>query len=76
MPTLLVQSKDDPMIPFEIYQDPRVTGNQHVEVIATEHGGHLGFIADSAPHFWLDRVVLAWMEKTGNKPPAESVLSR
>ena len=38
VPTLLVQSKDDPMSPFEIYQDPRVTGNPNVEVIATDQG--------------------------------------
>jgi uncharacterized protein len=76
VPTLLVQSKDDPMIPFEIYQDPRVTGNARVEVIATDHGGHLGFIASAKPHFWLDRTVLGWMEKTGNKVVPESVRYR
>lgn len=73
VPTLLVQSKDDPMIPFEIYRDPRVAGNPAVELIATEHGGHLGFIAGARPHFWLDRTILGWMEKTGNKMPRESV---
>jgi predicted alpha/beta-fold hydrolase len=73
VPTLLVQSKDDPMIPFDIYRDPRVTSNPIVELVATDHGGHLGFIARSTPHFWLDRTVLGWMESIGNKPRAESV---
>lgn len=76
VPTLLVQSKDDPMIPFEIYRDPRVAGNPNVELVATEHGGHLGFIAAEKPRFWLDRVVLGWMEKIGNKAVPESVLSK
>lgn len=63
VPTLLVQAKDDPMIPFEIFADERVRGNPCIEVLPVEHGGHLGFIADSEPRFWVDRVILEWVEK-------------
>jgi predicted alpha/beta-fold hydrolase len=73
VPTLLVQAKDDPMIPFAIYADSRVSGNPDVELIATDHGGHLGFISSGEPHFWLDRLILGWMEKTRNKQTGESV---
>jgi predicted alpha/beta-fold hydrolase len=73
VPTLLVQAKDDPMIPFEIFRDPRVTGNPFVELVATEHGGHLGFISGAAPHFWVDRTVLGWMERARNKQAPGSV---
>jgi uncharacterized protein len=65
VPVLLLQSKDDPMIPF--------AANAWVETIATEHGGHLGFIAAQRPHFWADRAILGWMEKIRNKARAESV---
>jgi uncharacterized protein len=73
VPVLLLQSKDDPMIPFELFLDPRVAANAWVETIATEHGGHLGFIAAQRPHFWADRAILGWMEKIRNKARAESV---
>jgi predicted alpha/beta-fold hydrolase len=63
VPTLVIQAKDDPMIPFEIFQDPRLTGNPHIQLHAVEHGGHLGFIAGSEPHFWVDRVILEWIEE-------------
>lgn len=61
IPTLLVQAKDDPMIPFDIFSDPRIASNPNIELIAAEHGGHLGFIASEAPRFWVDRVILEWI---------------
>jgi predicted alpha/beta-fold hydrolase len=73
IPALLVQAEDDPMVPFGIYRDPRVTGNPHVELITTAHGGHLGFIARTGPRFSVDRTILGWMEKTRNKQSPESV---
>jgi uncharacterized protein len=73
IPALLIQAKDDPMIPFEIFSDRRVTGNPNIEVRAVEHGGHLGFLADSAPRFWVDRVILRWITETRNKVLTESV---
>jgi uncharacterized protein len=75
IPTLLVQAKDDPMIPFGIFSDPRLTANPNIEVRAVEHGGHLGFLADSAPRFWVDRVILKWITETRNKAAAGSVPS-
>lgn len=63
VPTLIIQAKDDPMIPFEVFGDPRLTENSLIELHAVEHGGHLGFIADSKPHFWVDRVILDWVER-------------
>lgn len=63
IPTLLVQAKDDPMIPFGIFSDRRITGNANIEMVAVEHGGHLGFLADAAPRFWVDRVILQWLTK-------------
>lgn len=61
VPTLLVQAKDDPLIPFELFTGPEVTGNPYIRLIATDHGGHLGFIANAKPRFWLDRAVEGWV---------------
>jgi len=60
-PTLLIQSIDDPLIPFEIYRSREVTSNPHVQLRAVPHGGHLGFLARSKQRFWLDVVLNEWI---------------
>jgi len=61
VPTLLVQAKNDPMIPFELFSDPRLAGNPCIRLLAAEHGGHLGFISRHKPRFWLDPVIIGWI---------------
>lgn len=61
VPTLLVQAQDDPLIPFEIFRRPAVSRNPHIQLLAPEHGGHLGFISRQKPRFWLDGVLLEWL---------------
>ncbi len=66
VPTLLVQSKDDPLVPFAIFDHPAIGANPYLTLLAVEHGGHLGFLARGKPRFWLDQTVLDWAE--GNLP--------
>lgn len=63
VPTLLIQAKDDPMIPFEIFEAAAIEANPNIELLPVEHGGHLGFLARRAPRFWLDRVIVGWIEQ-------------
>jgi predicted alpha/beta-fold hydrolase len=63
IPALLVQAKDDPMIPFSVYDHPAFRENPCLTLIAVEHGGHLGFISRRQPRFWLDGVVVEWLMK-------------
>ena len=42
-PTLVITAKDDPLIPFEVFANVDQAGA--VTLIATEHGGHLGFVS-------------------------------
>lgn len=70
IPTLLVQAKDDPLIPFEVYQHPAIAGNPHLTLLAVEHGGHLGFVSKTKPRFWLDQVLVQWMCEARNKVAA------
>jgi uncharacterized protein len=44
VPTLLVQAKDDPMIPFEPFLNSGIEQNPFLKLLATEHGGHTGFL--------------------------------
>jgi predicted alpha/beta-fold hydrolase len=61
VPTLLVQAKDDPLIPFAVYDHPAFLANPYLRLIAVEHGGHLGFISKTRPRFWLDQVLVNWV---------------
>jgi predicted alpha/beta-fold hydrolase len=61
VPTLLVQAKDDPVVPFGIFERPEVLRNSSINLIAAEHGGHLGFIARRGPRFWAERTVMEWI---------------
>ena len=60
--TLVVAAKDDPIVPFEVYNHSAFQTNPALELLATEHGGHLGFISRRKPKFWVDRAALDWME--------------
>ena len=44
VPTLLLHSKDDPLIPWKPFVLPEVRSNQSLIVKLTSTGGHLGFI--------------------------------
>jgi len=60
-PTLVVQAINDPMIPFDLFSDPRLAGNPAIRLLTAAHGGHLGFISRRKPRFWLDSVIIDWL---------------
>lgn len=74
VPALLVQAKDDPLIPFEVYNHPAISDNPAIRLLAVDSGGHLGFIAKGKPRFWLDGVLVEWIEEVRNKVAADLVL--
>jgi uncharacterized protein len=74
VPALLVQAKDDPLIPFEIYDHPAFSTNPHLRLVAVEHGGHLGFISKAKPRFWLDQVLVNWVLEARNKTTSRVVI--
>jgi predicted alpha/beta-fold hydrolase len=63
IPTLLVQAKDDPLVPFEIFSHPAIAGNPCIDLLAVDHGGHLGFLSSGRGYrFWIDQVLMDWVE--------------
>lgn len=44
--TLIIHAQDDPFIPFDPFKDIASTANSFITLLAPEHGGHVGFIAD------------------------------
>jgi predicted alpha/beta-fold hydrolase len=73
VPSLLVHAKDDPLVPFEVYNHAAFKRNPNLRLLAVEHGGHVGFISKTPPRFWLDRVLLEWMNEVRNKAAANFV---
>ncbi|MEO8025957.1 MAG: alpha/beta fold hydrolase [Bryobacteraceae bacterium] len=61
VPTLVIHAKDDPLIPYHIYDHPELASNPCIRFEPTEHGGHVGFIARNQPRFWLDNRIVAWL---------------
>ena len=63
VPTLAIIAKDDPLVPFDVYHHPAFTENPYLKLLAVDHGGHLGFISRGNPRFWLDGVILDWVQQ-------------
>jgi predicted alpha/beta-fold hydrolase len=61
VPALLVQAKNDPVIPFRIFERPEVLRNPCIKLLAVEHGGHLGFVARRGARFWAEAAVMEWI---------------
>ena len=64
VPTLLIQAKDDTFVPFAVYQSAAVRSNPWVQLLVTEHGGHLGFIGRSPNRLWSDEAIMKWIDGT------------
>ncbi len=55
VPTLIIQAKDDPFIPFTPFE--KTPRSQAVALLATEHGGHVGYVGENLPNedpFWVE----------------------
>lgn len=70
VPALLIQAKDDVFIPFESYSHPAFHTSTFLRLIATEHGGHLGFLSRRTPRFWVDEVVIDFIRRVASGAPA------
>jgi len=60
VPTLILTSKDDPVVPFESFGGPEIAGNPEIRVAATEFGGHCAFISrtNGPERYWAEARVL------------------
>ena len=80
VPTLLLHAKDDPFIPFSSFESREVKENPQVTLLATEHGGHVGFLSaskDAAGRFWYEKKIVEWVNllrtsETGIQKPESS----
>jgi len=61
VPALVITSADDPFVPVEPFLDPALTGNPHITLAITRHGGHCAFLegpADGSDGYWAERAIV------------------
>lgn len=63
VPALLIHAQDDTLAPFDRPACEAAQRNPAIEIIATPHGGHLGFIGRRPYRFWADAAVLDWIAR-------------
>jgi predicted alpha/beta-fold hydrolase len=60
-PTLIIHAQDDPFVPFAPFRHSSIINNSYVVLLAPEHGGHVGFVADNvnqADRFWAENQIV------------------
>jgi predicted alpha/beta-fold hydrolase len=70
-PTLVIAAKDDPLVPFALYEHPAFRSNPALTLLAPQFGGHLGFLSRKKPRFWVDNIALNWIEGRLNEKQVE-----
>lgn len=72
VPTLLIEAKDDPFIPFEVYGLSAFSENRWLELLAPDHGGHVAFLARRNPRFWAIAQTLKFFGEVGGETSARA----
>jgi predicted alpha/beta-fold hydrolase len=64
-PTLVIHAQDDPFIPFAPFNHSSLVDNPYVLLLAPEHGGHVGFVADHTneqDRFWAENRIVEFCQ--------------
>ena len=51
VPTLILSAEDDPFVPIDQFRERAVLDNLNIQVVATRHGGHCGYLAEATNGF-------------------------
>ena len=66
VPALVIIAADDPFVPSQPFHDPKVTGNTHIDLWMTAHGGHCGFVGSRAAQddgYWAENQIVDFVTK-------------
>jgi predicted alpha/beta-fold hydrolase len=66
IPALIITSEDDPFVPSQPFRDPRVSGNPHIDLRVSPHGGHCGFVGPASggdDGYWAENEIVAFIER-------------
>ena len=66
VPVLLIQAKNDPLIPFAVFGHAAIEQNRRIRLAAPDHGGHVAFLSRGRPRVWTDPLIRDWISEYGN----------
>jgi predicted alpha/beta-fold hydrolase len=64
VPALVITSEDDPFVPSAPFHDPKVTGNPHIDLRISAHGGHCGFVGNPSAGddgYWAEEQIVNFL---------------
>jgi predicted alpha/beta-fold hydrolase len=67
IPALIIASEDDPFVPAQPFHDPNVTGNPHIDLRLSAHGGHCGFIGTRSGDddgYWAEYEIVEFVDRS------------
>ena len=70
VPALVITSADDPFVPSQPFHDPKVTGNPHIDLRVSAHGGHCGFVGPRSAQddgYWAENQIVDFVEKNARR---------
>ena len=62
--TLIIAARDDPFIPYQMFENPALRANPSIRLLAPQHGGHCGFIQRPQPdedRYWAENRLIDFM---------------
>ena len=75
VPALVLTANDDPFVPCTPFHGAAVTGNPHVTVVVTPHGGHCAYLEQPDGRYdgyWAEREIVRFVEAIRAAPSAAS----
>ncbi len=67
LPTVLINAKDDPFLSLQCFPSEAEIRNENVQILATKHGGHVGFWTQFSKPFWSEKTALKWSDYHSEK---------
>jgi predicted alpha/beta-fold hydrolase len=64
VPALIISAEDDPFVPADPFRDPTVTGNPHITLKLSPHGGHCAFVGPRNGEddgYWAERQIVEFV---------------
>jgi len=64
IPTLCISAKDDPFLPAHVLEEVARVASPAVTLVATERGGHVGFVAGARPKspvYWAEELAVSFV---------------
>jgi uncharacterized protein len=78
VPALVITAEDDPFVPSAPFHDPKVTGNPHIDLRISAHGGHCGFVGPSSANddgYWAENQIVDFVSRQSRVVSTESVVA-